>query len=358
MIESAEVVVQYPGFSDLIKGRIVEAGEESSYVHFEGKDRRLDRFFKNSELKLCSQLQPEELQAIEKKSNSKENFSLSEEKDKMRNIDQIQFGKYVINAWYISPYPTPKEVRKLYICEYCMKYFTSLADLKAHYAEVLENTIPGREIYRNGIISIFEVKGKKQKMFCQCLSLLGKLFIEHKASYYDVDQFTYYVLCECDELGTHVAAFYSAESNMIENVLSCIVVLPPYQKKGYGRLLIDLSYVIASRAGIISGPERPLSDLGRLAYLSYWKDIAMNAILKNKDDPGDLNVLSAKTNIVKDDIAEALTEIGVMHRTGRGAPLQIDFDAVDRLRERYAHVDDKPHIEPEKLLWFKKGTFH
>ena len=354
MIEGSEVFVQYPGFPEPLRGRIIEIRDNQSYVHFDGKDRRLDKFFDNS---LLSPAQPQDQSNVEKKPN-KEILPLAEEKDKMRNIDEIQFGKHVINTWYISPYPVDKSVRKLYICEYCMKYFTSLEDLKLHYAELLENTLPGREIYRKDDISIFEVKGKKQKVFCQCLSLLGKLFIEHKASYFDVDQFNYYVLCECDDMGAHPAAFYSCEANMIENILSCIVVLPPYQKKGYGRLLIDLSYCIASRAGIISGPERPLSDMGHLAYLSYWRDIAMQIILADKEDPGDLSVISAKTSIAKDDLSEALADIGVMRRSGRGMPLQIDFDAVDKYTEKYSHVSDKPHIDPYKLLWFKKGTFH
>ena len=354
MIEGSEVLVQYPGFTDPIRGRIIEIRENECYVHFDGKDRRLDKFFDKS---LLTPAQPQEQQNTDKKSN-KEFLTLAEEKDKMRNIDEIQFGKHVINTWYLSPYPVDQSVRKLYICEYCMKYFTTLEDLKSHYAELLENTLPGREIYRKDDISVFEIKGKKQKIFCQCLSLLGKLFIEHKASYFDVDQFNYYVLCECDEMGAHTAAFYSCEANMIENILSCIVVLPPYQKKGYGRLLIDLSYSIASRAGIVSGPERPLSDLGHLAYLSYWRDKAMEIILEDKEDPGDLSVISAKTSIAKDDLAEALADIGVMRRIGRGMPLQIDFDAVDRLTEKYSHVSDKPHIDTSKLLWFKKGTFH
>ena len=353
MFEGAEVTVQYPGFTDPIKGRVIEKRGEECYVHFDGKDRRLDKYFNQSALTIV----PPDKNPTDKKIN-REISTIAEEKEKIRNIDEIQFGKHVIQSWYHSPYPVDPSIRKLYICEYCMKYFTSLEDLRSHYAEFPEDTIPGREIYRDGNISIFEVKGRKQKIFCQCLSLLGKLFIEHKASYFDVDQFTYYVLCECDETGTHTAAFYSCESNMIENILSCIVVLPPYQKKKYGRLLIDLSYCIASRAGIISGPERPLSDLGHIAYLSYWKDVVMSTILKDKEDPGDLNVLSAKTNIAKDDISEALVDIGVMHRIGRGQPLQIDFDQVDRLSEKYSHVSDKLHIDPEKLLWFKKGTFH
>ena len=42
---------------------------------------------------------------------------------------------------------------------------------------------PGNEIYREGKLSIFEVDGKKKKIYCQNLCPLAKLFLDHKTSF-------------------------------------------------------------------------------------------------------------------------------------------------------------------------------
>ena len=46
-----------------------------------------------------------------------------------------------------------------------------------------------------------QVDGKKNKVYCQSLCLLSKLFLDHKTLYYDVDPFLFYILCEIDAEG-------------------------------------------------------------------------------------------------------------------------------------------------------------
>ena len=118
---------------------------------------------------------------------------------------------------------------------------------------------PGDEIYRKDNISMFEVDGTKNKLYCQvrvpCLKpaalrpgyqprapsesdagsdwhshqhlrcyvpcraaaaarvqnlcFLAKLFLDHKTLYYDVDPFLFYVMCEVDAHGCHIVGYFS-----------------------------------------------------------------------------------------------------------------------------------------------------
>ncbi len=63
------------------------------------------------------------------------------------------------------------------------------------------------EIYRSGTISVFEVDGRKAKLYCQNLCLLAKLFLDHKTLYYDVEPFMFYVMTEVDSSGCHLVGY-------------------------------------------------------------------------------------------------------------------------------------------------------
>lgn len=101
---------------------------------------------------------------------------------------------------------------------------------------------PGDEIYRDGLVSIFEVDGRKNKIYCQNLCLLSKMFLDHKSLFYDVEPFLFYVMSEFDEMGAHFVGYFSKEKCSPKDYnVSCIMTLPVRQRQGWGSLLIDFS---------------------------------------------------------------------------------------------------------------------
>ncbi|KAF8943819.1 Histone acetyltransferase kat7, partial [Haplosporangium bisporale] len=151
------------------------------------------------------------------------------------------FGDWEIDTWYVAPYPEEYSQHPiLYICEFCLKYMKSSFMAERHRSKCAMRHPPGDEIYREGNISIFEVDGRKNKIYCQNLCLMAKMFLDHKTLYYDVEPFLFYVMTESGDLGCRFVGYFSKEKRSSNDYnVSCILTLPIHQRKGYGNLLID-----------------------------------------------------------------------------------------------------------------------
>jgi histone acetyltransferase MYST1 len=273
-----------------------------------------------------------------------------EEFTKVKNIATIELGKYEIETWYFSPFPPEyNDCVKLFFCEFCLSFMKRKEQLQRHMRKCDLKHPPGDEIYRSSTLSMFEVDGKKNKVYAQNLCYLAKLFLDHKTLYYDVDLFLFYILCECDDRGCHMVGYFSKVSAhfgswvcyihvlfqfdclmkkmqflLVQEKhseeaynLACILTLPPYQRKGYGKFLIAFSYELSKKEGKVGTPERPLSDLGLVSYRGYWTRILLDILKKHK---GNISIkeLSDMTAIKAEDILSTLQSLElIQYRKGQ-----------------------------------------
>ncbi|OKL60091.1 hypothetical protein UA08_04716 [Talaromyces atroroseus] len=257
-------------------------------------------------------------------------------------IKWINFGGYEIETWYAAPYPEEYSRNKvLYICEFCLKYMNSDFVAWRHKLKCPAKHPPGDEIYRDGSVSIYEVDGRKNPVYCQNLCLLAKLFLGSKTLYYDVEPFLFYVMTEFDELGCHFVGYFSKEKRpSSSNNVSCILTLPIHQRKGYGNLLIDFSYLLTRVEKKTGSPEKPLSDMGLVSYRNYWR-LVLSYQLRNQKTPVSIAELSDRTGITADDIVSGLEGLRALVR--------------DPVTKTYALRLNYPYFEEYIQNWEAKG---
>ncbi|KAH9690953.1 Histone acetyltransferase of the MYST family 1 [Citrus sinensis] len=322
------------------------------YVHYTEFNRRLDEWVKLEQLDLDSVETVVDEKVEDKGHEELDAASLREHEEftKVKNIATIELGRYEIETWYFSPFPPEyNDCLKLYFCEFCLNFMKRKEQLQRHMRKCDLKHPPGDEIYRSGTLSMFEVDGKKNKVYGQNLCYLAKLFLDHKTLYYDVDLFLFYVLCECDDRGCHMVGYFSKEKHSEESYnLACILTLPPYQRKGYGKFLIAFSYELSKKEGKVGTPERPLSDLGLLSYRGYWTRVLLDILKKHK---GNISIkeLSDMTAIKAEDILTTLQSLElIQYRKGQHV-----ICADPKVLDRHLKAAGRGGLEVDvsKLIW-------
>ncbi|KAF3035101.1 hypothetical protein E8E12_003762 [Didymella heteroderae] len=264
----------------------------------------------------------------------------SDDKPATPNVLEVVFGSLLIKPWYPSFYPEElvgRKVERLYVCQWCFKYTKELTGFIKHLrACPLRSTEPpGTHVYTSNGYSLYEIDGEKYKLYAQNLCLFAKLFLDTKSVFYDVTTFLYYLLVahnptpsipntqldvDAPVARNQVVGFFSKEKmSWDNNNLACILVFPPWQKQGLGQILMGASYEMSKREGRMGGPEKPLSDLGRLAYVHYWSQTLARTILSCPPKKTlTVTDLGQKTFIVPDDITATLQDMDVLEHKKRG----------------------------------------
>ncbi len=185
--------------------------------------------------------------------------------------------------------------------------------------------------------------------------MFAKLFLETKSVFFDASTFLYYTLVLRDSPESpngQVVGFFSKEKmSWDNNNVACILVFPPWQRRGLGQILIATSYELGRREERFGGPERPLSALGRKGYIAFWCGqvvrCILNAPLKRAMTIKDI---SDVTWILQEDVVAALKEMDVVERrkTATGN-IVVNKSKVRAWAERNG-VSEQPLIDSEAFV--------
>lgn len=191
--------------------------------------------------------------------------------------------------------------------------------------------------------------------------------------FFDVTGFNYFLLVytppvtvDCPSPIPQVTGFFSKEKmSWDNNNLACILVFPPWQRKGLGALLMGASYEISRREGVLGGPEKPISDLGKKGYRRFWAGEIARWLLEldiAPPHPGadsselivDVNDCNRSTWISPDDCLAILREMDIVEDIGMGpgkppkAPTpEPTEECEDEIMEEQETVEDGQEINAD-----------
>lgn len=334
------------GEGEHMKAKIVECrlkkGVDSSgdltkdsyeyYLHFVDFDRRMDRWIPSEHIRTTKDYIEDDRKKKDDKEgdhdgSSDEHEGLDhnsrlqhEEATRLKTIFKVKFGRYYAETWYYSPYPDEfHDIECIYYCEFCLNFYVSENELKRHLKTCKLVHPPGNLIYidQESKFTVWEIDSSRNFTYCENLSYLSKLFLDHKLLVYPLDMFLYFCLCEYDEHGHHLVGYFSKNKYFSDGCnLSCILCLPFYQRRGFGKFLITLSYDLSQIEGKIGSPERPLSDLGKKSYIAWWTQRIIDYIRQKKKDKEtfSLKTMSEETFITLKDIQDALEKSNLIKK--------------------------------------------
>ncbi|KAI4151926.1 MAG: hypothetical protein LQ341_000810 [Variospora aurantia] len=278
------------------------------------------------------------------------------------NVRHVALGDLYFRTWYPSYYPEElvgREIEKLYVCQWCFKYCRDVMPFLAHrklcYAR--DEPPPGQMIYLKNEYTIQEVDGEEDQLFCQNLSLFAKLFLDNKSVFFDVASFNYYLLVHNgphnsishpEQERRQIIGFFSKEKmSWDNNNLACILVFPPWQRRGLGKILMGISYELSRLEGRIGGPEKPLSELGRIGYLKFWQARVASTILRvrNKTALG-VDEIAEACWMLAEDVISAIEGMGILGARRADGSLVV---SKGRVREWVARnkIDLTPPVDEE-----------
>jgi len=336
------------------------------YIHYVEYDRRNDHWIQRKDI-IETKVSDEEIKKLKNNQisideivfHNDENEGMDEagvlaheEATKVRTIDEIVMGNYRCCTWYFSPFPEEYHNEKtLYFCEFCLNFYVKKEELERHLkTNCLLRHPPGNEIYRDDKISMFEVDGKTESIYCENLSYLSKLFLDHKTLAWDVDPFLFYILTEYDKYGYHFVGYFSKEKDSPQGWnLSCILTLPFHQRKGYGKFLIEFSYLLSKREQKYGSPERPLSDLGYSTYFAYWTQKICETLKNWEGDSITINDIAEQTHIKQKDIHNVMSDLHLLRYDDGHYIIIADKKILEELEKRTGKRGYPLH--PEKLIW-------
>ena len=277
---------------------------------------------------------------------------------RVRNLERIQMGKYEIEPWYFSPYPAEfVDSDLVYICEFCLSYFGSNTQFTRHRKKCTLLHPPGNEVYRDENVSFFEIDGRRQRTWCRNLCLLSKLFLDHKTLYYDVDPFLFYCMTERSEYGHHLIGYFSKEKESAEGYnVACILTLPQYQRKGFGKLLIQFSYELSKIEGKLGSPEKPLSDLGLLGYRAYWQEVIVDALLEREAEGTPMyavDELGQFLAMTTNDVLHTLQNLNMLRYSNKNHVIVLTEAVVSQHQKQIEkeRIKGRRVIDAERLQW-------